>query len=414
MVDRKSLLGGIATAYGDRNFRVYSVASIASWLSFFIQLVAVSWLTWELTGSTVWLAAMAALDIVPNVVLMPFTGVFADRVDRHRIMLVTSLLLGIQAALLAVLAWSGLLTVWPLAALVLAHGVLISFMVPAMHGTLPRFVAAEALAPAIAVASSYTQFAIFAGPALAGWIIAVHGIEYAFIANALGYAALLAAFLALRTPPGFEQPVPKPRPILGDIADGFRYLYTTPNFSALLVLVLSTATVTAGFFHMLPAFASDILGVGVSGVSTILAAQGLGATVTAVWLARGGAPVSARMHRILAAALCSCLLVSALAGSSNLYLAAGLALVLGVSREVHRTGTMAVLQLTVTEEQRGRVMGTLFMLSQLAAGLGAFFIGGLAEVYGLRPPTLAAASAGLLVWFYIFLRRKNLIRAVVP
>ena len=66
--EQKNWLGGIGLAYGDRNFRVYSVGSIASWISFFVQLVAVSWLTWELTKSTTWLAIVALLDIVPNVV----------------------------------------------------------------------------------------------------------------------------------------------------------------------------------------------------------------------------------------------------------------------------------------------------------------------------------------------------------
>lgn len=72
---KSRLLGGIGQAYADRNFRIYSMGSIASWTSFFVQLVAVSWLTWKLTGSTLWLAVMALLDIVPGVILMPFTGV---------------------------------------------------------------------------------------------------------------------------------------------------------------------------------------------------------------------------------------------------------------------------------------------------------------------------------------------------
>jgi MFS family permease len=100
------LLGGIGEAFADRNFRVYSVGSIASWTSFFVQLVAVSWLTWELTESTLWLALIALLDIVPGVILMPFTGVFADRYDRHRIMIWVCSLSLVQAAILAVCSWS--------------------------------------------------------------------------------------------------------------------------------------------------------------------------------------------------------------------------------------------------------------------------------------------------------------------
>jgi MFS family permease len=78
------------------------LGSIASWTSFFVQLVAVSWLTWELTGSTLWLAVMALLDIVYGVILMPFTGVFADRYDRHRIMIWVCTLSLVQTVILAI------------------------------------------------------------------------------------------------------------------------------------------------------------------------------------------------------------------------------------------------------------------------------------------------------------------------
>ena len=137
--EEKHRFGGIGRAFADRNFRIYSLGAIGSWISFFVQFIAVAWLTWELTKSTTWLAAMALLDIVPSVLLMPFAGALADRHDRHTIMLVTSFLLLIQAAAMAVLAWMNMLTIWPLAALVFLHGIFICFMVPAMYGTLPRF-----------------------------------------------------------------------------------------------------------------------------------------------------------------------------------------------------------------------------------------------------------------------------------
>ncbi|MEO1159310.1 MAG: MFS transporter, partial [Pseudomonadota bacterium] len=188
--DKPKWLGGIGEAFADRNFRIYSIGSIGSWISFFVQLVAVAWLTWELTASTTWLAIIALLDILPNVFLTPLAGAIADRHDRYTILIITSCLLLLQAVGMAVLAWLDLLTIWPLAALVFLHGTIISFMVPAMYGTLPRFVHRSVLSSSIAVASAYTHFALFAGPALGGWIIAKHGLTMAFVVNALGYCAL--------------------------------------------------------------------------------------------------------------------------------------------------------------------------------------------------------------------------------
>ena len=402
-------LGGIGQAYGDRNFRVYSVGAIASWISFFVQLVAVSWLTWELTKSTTWLAVVALLDIVPNVVLMPLTGALADRVDRHRIMLATSFLSLLQASALAALAWWGLLSILPLAGLVLIHGVIISFMVPAMYGTLPRFVGRAALPSAIAVSSSYTQLAVFAGPALAGWIIAGHGTTTAFVVNAAGYLVLLISFLNLKTPAEYRQPKPAAHSIGRDILDGVAYLVGDRTILFLLLLGLVTSSLISGFYHMTPAYSEQVLGLGVVGLSTILACQGLGATGASLWLAHGGTE-AVRLERVLWAAIIAMLALAALVLTENLYLAAAIAVVVGFAAETRRTSTMALIQLTVEEGQRGRVMGTLFMFSQLAAGIGAYVIGAVAADHGLRTPVLIGVAIGAVVWLVLYLYRERLFR----
>ena len=90
-------LGGIGEALGDRNFRIFSIGSIASWFTFFVQVVAVSWTAWELTHSTTWLAIIAILDIAPNVLLVPLGSVLADRYDRFRIEIAAYIVALLQA-----------------------------------------------------------------------------------------------------------------------------------------------------------------------------------------------------------------------------------------------------------------------------------------------------------------------------
>ena len=400
-------LGGIGAAFSDRNFRRYSVGSAASWLSFFTQVVTISWLTWELTDSTVWLAAMALLGIVPNVVLMPLTGVLADRHDRHRIMTVASFLMMLQGVALALLQIAGLLNIWALAAMALYQGVLISFMVPAMYGTLPRFVGREVLSSAIAVSSSYMQLAVFIGPALAGWIIAHYGVLPAFIANAVGYAMLLGAFLSLKTPSDYEKPPPSKGPILRDIWEGFVYIAGRRTILPLLLLGVSVDIVAIGFHHVAPAYADDVLKMGVLGLSTILTARGLGAFAAALWLAHGGAG-AIRYRRILWASLIAILSLAALVMTENIYIAAPLACLMGFALEIRETGTMSFVQLSIDEAQRGRVLGTWFMMVQISAGIGAFLIGNLAVGFGLRLPVLAGCGLVVIVWTALYLRTRHL------
>ena len=407
-LQKQARFGGIGEAFADRNFRIYSVGSIGSWISYFVQIVTVSWLTWELTGSTQWLAVMALLDIVPNVALMPFAGALADRYDRHRIMMLTSVLCMVQALVLAVFAWQEALTIWWLAALVLIHGIIISFMVPAMYGTIPRFVARERVASAIAVSSSYTQLAVFLGPAFAGWIILMFGTTFAFVVNAIGYLLLIAAFLCLRTPPDFRQPPRSSRTLFGDIIDGISYIRATPTLIPLLILSLVGNALAGGFFHMMPAYADTVLESGVVGLSTILSMLGLGAIGAALWLAHGGSD-AARTDRILWAFLIGTAALAGLVLTTNLYVAAGLAVIMGFAHETRRTSTFTIIQLAVDEGQRGRIMGTVFMIAQLAAAIGTYLIGAYAVRSGIQMPVLIGTALSLCVWGIFYRRRDQLL-----
>ena len=402
------MLGGIGDAFADRNFRVYSAGSIASWTSFFVQLVAVSWLTWELTGSTLWLAVMALLDIVPGVILMPFTGVFADRHDRHRIMIWVCSLSLLQAAVLAACSWAGVLGIGLLAVLVFIHSVLIAFMVPAMYGVLPRFVAQPVLASAIAVSSSYVQVAVFAGPAFAGWIISAYGVSWAFFVNALGYLVLTLAFLALRTPHGYRQDAPEPGSVFEHIRGGVTYLLQDRRILTFLVLGVTVNAITMGTYHMLPAYSELILGMGVEGMAIVLAVEGLGATAAALWMARGGARL-ATPGRVIWSVPVAIIAAAALICTPNLYAAILISVVLGIASEIRKTGTMTIVQLSVQEAQRGRVMGTWYMFAQIAGGIGAYGIGQAAVAYGLRLPTLVFGVLCLALWFAIYVNRRRLI-----
>ena len=404
----KNPLGGIGEAFSDRNFRILSIGSIASWVSFFVQLVAVSWLTWELTKSTSWLATVALLDIVPNVVLMPLAGALADRYDRYWIMAITSFLALIQAIVIASLAWLEVLTIVPLAILVLIHGIIISFMVPAMYGMLPRFVGKSRLTSAIAVNSSYAQLAVFIGPALAGWVIASYGVTAAFVINALGYVIYLIVMLFLKTPEGYVKPKKSPHSILGDIKEGIDYIRNHDGISSLLVLLLAGDALGASVYYMVPAYSEQILGMGLVGISIILAAKGFGATIAALWIAHGGEKL-ATPNRMLWAFLAFILSVFSIYFFENLYISIGAFVVLGLAAETYHTIMTSIVQLSVRDEQRGRVMGSMFMLAQFAAGLGTYLIGALAVSAGLVKPMMVATAICFAVWLYYYLRRKHFI-----
>lgn len=403
----RSVLGGIADAFEDRNFRAYSLGSVLSWLSYYVQTVAVAWTAWELTHSMRWLAIVGLLDAVPYIVLTPLGGVLADRTDRLRLLLLTYALATLHAAVLAVLAFAGALTIGWLAALAVAHGTVHAFSVPAAFGLLPRFIAQARLSSAIAVSAAYSQLGIFLGPAVAGWLIAQFGTATAYAANVVGYGIFLACVAAMRTPPEYAQPPASGKAMRHDLLDGLRAITAHRGILGILALMFCGNALWAALHQMAPALADTTLGAGIEGLSTLLACAGIGATLAALWLAHGGVR-RATPDTILVAFIGFVMAVAALLCTRSLFAAA---LAMGVASawfEICDTGTVALLQNAVPDALRGRVMSTQFMLVQLAGSSGVAIIGVLASAWGLQVPMLGLAALAGLVWFAVFRSRARI------
>jgi MFS family permease len=399
--------GGIADALGDANFRRYSVGSIVSWLSFFVQAVAIAWVTWTLTHSTMWLAIVSLLDAVPMGALALIGGVVADRYDRFRVLMISYALATLHAAVLTALAFSGYLTVEWLDIFALAHGFIHAFSVPAAFGLLPRFVAPERLSSAIAVASGYTQLGIFVGPALAGWVILHFGPAAAFASNVAGYGVFFASAARMRTPSHYRRTPPPTKAFLHDLFDGTRAIWTHAGIRGLLTLMLFGDSLGAAVRQMLPAFADGGLHAGIEGLSTLLAGAGIGATLSALWLAHGGRK-RLKVGLILSAFLGYLIGTCVLLNVSTLAFAALSMVARGFFFEICRTGTVGLLQTSVRDELRGRVMSAQFLMQQGAGALGVAVIGAIAEVWGLKIPLLLGCAVAFCAWLAVIRQGQNM------
>jgi MFS family permease len=274
---------------------------------------------------------------------------------------------------------------------------------------MPRFVARERLAAAIAVNAAYTQFAVFAGPAIAGWILVKHGVAAAFATNVAGYLVYFITTAFLVTPEGFVQAKAPRRSVRDDLVEGARYMVGHRGIAALLLLVLVGDAVMSAVYQMMPAYAALLLGTGVGGASALYGAAGIGATLSALWLAHGGAG-RATPDRVLWAMLGLSVALLALASAVGLAMALAATLLLGFMSELRRTTTVSILQISIDDSRRGRVMSTQFLVQRLASAAGIALVGASAEVVGLRLPLLAAALVSAAAWL-VAARRRTMIRA---
>jgi hypothetical protein len=180
-----------------------------------------------------------------------------------------------------------------------------------------------------------------------------------------------------------------------------------------LLLVFVGDAIGGAVYQMLPAYADLVLGRSVGSVSLLFGAAGLGATCAALWLAHGGA-ARATPERVLWAVLGVGISVFLLAGVPHILLAAVAMLFFGFCGETRRTGTLSIMQLSIDDTQRGRVMSTLFLLGRVASGVGTVIIGATAQYVGLRLPLLVAVAILLLVWLAIYRRRAAIDAAFAP
>jgi MFS family permease len=403
----RTLFGGIGDAFADRNFRIYSIGAIISWITYFVQAIAFSWITWQVTHSTLWLGVVAFLNVAASLVFLPIGGVLADRYDRLPIVMTAY---GFDCAKAGVLCWlaaTDRLSLLPICVASFAHGLIHSFSVPAAYGMIPRFVAPDKLANAIGVSAAYSQFAVFAGPAVAGWILVHWGVAAAFATNVAGYIVYFITMAFLRTPPGFRQARAARRTVGEEIFDGARYVFGHKGLASLMLLVLVGDAISVSVYRMVPAYAGLVLDAGVGSASLLFGMAGLGATFSALWLAHGGTS-RARPERVLRAMLWLALSITLLAGSTGIVVAALAMLLFGYSGETRRSGTVAIMQGSVDDAQRGRVMAFHFLLTQLAGGIGTVAVGLAAQHAGLRYPLLAAAMAVAITWLVVFLRRREI------
>lgn len=397
-----SSFGNVTEAFGQRNFRLYVSGNSVSLVGLWIQRIAVGWLTWELTHSGAWLGAVALADLCPSLVIGPFAGVIADRLDRLKIMRVVQTLAMIQSATLALLAAGGWINIGILIGLVLINGIVVGVNQPARLALVSSLVPRSHLSTAVAVNSIVFNLARFVGPALGGLLILTVGVGAAFAANAASYLAFLIALARIRLDTdGVPAPTANGRSIFADVAEGIHYVARHGGIGPLLLLSTVLAVGVQCYFELLPGFASEIFSRGAGGLASLASAVGVGAVAGGLWLAlRGNPPGLARvsmLHSLLAA-------LAVLGFAATKWFPAGLffAAVSGAFMAVSKVSAQSLIQLAVDPKVRGRVLSLYGIIVRAGPAAGAMMLGGASELVGLRPPLVAGAivcvTVGLLVW----------------
>jgi len=387
-----------------RDFRLFWIGLTAQIIGQQMFQVTVGWLAFELTGSPAALALINLVGFLPRVTLTLVGGVFADRWSQRRLIAVAQALSTSIILMVAALAIMEKIEVWHLAVSAFALGVSQSIDEPARTAFFPRLLPDRShipsAVPLISLAWSSTR--VFA-PSIAGFVVAAWGADVSFLLSA-GGAATMVAMLRLVRPHQVRGTAQGS--MIKNLVEGIQYVRADEVFSKVIFSAFVYATFTAGYVFMLPVFA-DELGKGAIGLGVLTSAAGVGALIGLGTLSfvhgrfRPGEVIIIGMTTFA-------LSLIGVAVSANFFLSVGLLGLTGMAHIYFQTSANVILQSTVDEQYRGRVMslyGLLWGLLLLSGTLLNFT----SEFVGPRY-ALAGGATVVLVYIYGFLVRSTALR----
>lgn len=400
---------GFARALRHRDFMWFSMTSWVSTTGMWMQRVGIGWLTWELTHSGAWLGIMAAANAVPGIVLLPFTGAYADRIDRLKLMRVTQSINFFANTVLAVLTLTGHISVEIMLAITLVSGVVQTFNMPVRMTIAPSLVPLADLPAAISVNSFQFTTAMFVGPALAGFLIAHGGVGLAFVANAASY---LPFYIILYVITLAERPA---RPqvetsIIADVVDGIKYVANHPGIGPVLTVTLVLSILVRPLSDLVPGFIDEVFRKGPAELGLVLSAYGCGGMIGSFWMGNRGRLQGSTRIFIISSLILTTFTV-AFASIDVVMLAIPIMAMLGANNSISSNAAQSLVQASVAPSHRGRVISLYSLNGRAGPALGALIMGYLSHVLGLQIPVAGAAIIGIGVVLYVTRDRRKIAEA---
>ncbi|MEO9326684.1 MFS transporter [Gordonia aurantiaca] len=384
------------------NYRIFYTGMAVSMTGSWMQSTAQAWLVLTLSGSASVLGVIVALQALPVLVIGPYAGVIADRVDRRRLLTVLQAMMGSLAAILAVLTVTGVVEVWHVAILALLLGLGHAFEQPARQAFIHQIVGMSLIRNAVTLNSVMVNAARAVGPAVAGILLTLVGAGWCFAINALSFIAVVASLLVLDGGEiTRETPVPRAR---GQLREGLRHVRGNPSLWIPLATMALVGTLAYNFPVTLTAAADFVFDGGPQALGFMTSAMGVGAVV-------GGLVVAARgttgLRPLTLAALGFGITIAAVALAPDLVTAIGALFLVGWLSVTFMSTGNATLQLNSEPHMRGRVMALWSVAFMGSTPIGGPLVGAIIEATDARVGLGVGAAACLAAALLAFLAHKR-------
>jgi MFS family permease len=369
----------MASSLRHRNYRLFFFGQLVSVAGTWMQTVAQSFLVLDLTHSGTQLGLTTAARFTPMLLFGPAGGLFADRMDKRRVLYVTQTLAGLLAGAFAILIATHAINLPLVYMLALALGFVNVFDNPARQSFISEMVSADDLANAVTLNSVAMNMARVFGGAAGGTIAAALGLALCFTANAISFGAVLISLALMRTADLF--PAKRVNKKRRQVRNGLHYVRSTPELFIPLLMIAVVGTLAWEFQVTLPLMASKVFHRGAAAYGLMASVMGVGAVV--------GGLISAARRRTGARTLCLAAIgwgiaICAAAFAPNMAIELIALLFVGYGSITFNSFAKTSLQLAAKPTMRGRVMA-LWALAWLGSTpVGGPIVGWIGQNAGAR------------------------------
>ncbi len=383
-------------AFRHRDFSVLFAGSVAIATGNFMMSVALGWLVLEMTNSPLSLGIVWATRSAPHLIWGMIAGTVADRVDRRKLLVGGYVVQMASAATMGVLVAAGLAQLWHILVFSFVLGSVSTFTITARQAFIVDIVGREDAMTAISLSGASGRAMGIFGGAASGIVIEQFGVQWPFFAVAAGYIAGIGMLLLIREV--HRETNDGPRSLRGNFVDGLRMIGR--NRTVLVLLVMAIICEILGFSHhaILPVFARDVLGVGASGLGMLSSMSSAGGLLAVLWLAWLG-NYRHKGRLMLGVFLLFGVFLLLFAQSPSYAASLAFGGLLGAVAASFDSLQHTMLQLSVTEEQRGRAMG-VWQISLGFGPVGSLAIGAVTSLIGARL-ALSVNGVAIIVAFVL-------------
>jgi len=378
-----------------RNYRLFFIGQGVSLIGTWVHRTTMGWFVYRITNSAFLLGLVSFLSMIPTLFISPFAGAWSDRWNRHHTLVATQIAYMVQAGLLATLVLTGFINsqrIWPLIILSLMQGMIEAVDAPFRQNFVMDLVSTRALLPnAIATNSAMFNSARLIGPSIGGAMIVMFSEGVCFAFNAFSYLPVIAMLLMIKI--SYPPQVPRKEPILAKVLEGWKYAwrnfpirYLITNLGIFTLFALSYAT-------LLPIFARNILHGNAQTQGLLLSFAGIGSLSSAIYMASRKTIQGLPALSMTMAAIGSLALIL-FAQSTSIILSMVLMLVIGWGMTLQMAATNTLIQSTVSDEMRGRVLSVYTMAFGSMTPFGSLLVGSLTKVMGSGLTGEAARALG--------------------